>query len=581
MEEEKPIINCHTHIFLGGHVPPYLAKTFVPWPIYYIFNTRIILRLLGVFVQRKNKSFKDPEIAKRRKKNLNKIWLQHNPLVNLVYFLFKGILGILAFIFLYQWINSALGPSENLLTSLIDSLVQKLSGFAIARILFSTPFKILVVVVVFLLFKSVRNAIFYLLKLVVKGLAAFPGKTTKDLLNRYILLGRFTIYKEQSNIFSTMKMQYDPNTQFVVLPMDMEYMEAGKLKEGFGYRSQMNELAHILEGSTNRDFFLPFVFIEPRRIPKESDFIIYNTANYNEGKVQLDECFVKDFVEKKGFFGFKIYPALGYYPFDERLLPLWKYAADRSLPIMTHCIKGTIYYRGKKREEWNRHPIFQEVVHLEKQEYNALLLPQSKNIDFSLNFTHPLNYLVLLKEELLRILVSDCDQSIKKLFGYNGLDQPMDRDLSHLKICFAHFGGDDQWTKFLERDRYRYSNEIITDPDSGINFLYTKKGKFSWKRLEDCWKYVDWYSIICSMMLQHENVYADISYILHDKTVLDLLKHTVDTPKLGDKVLFGTDFYVVRNHLSEKNLHIQTRSNLTEEQFNKIARENTNRYLYI
>src|SRR5687768_16043276 len=33
---EKPIINCHTHIFTGDHVPPFLARTFLPWPIYYL-----------------------------------------------------------------------------------------------------------------------------------------------------------------------------------------------------------------------------------------------------------------------------------------------------------------------------------------------------------------------------------------------------------------------------------------------------------------------------------------------------------------------------------------------------------------
>ena len=36
--EKQPIINCHTHIFTGDHVPPYLAKTVVPAPLYFLIN---------------------------------------------------------------------------------------------------------------------------------------------------------------------------------------------------------------------------------------------------------------------------------------------------------------------------------------------------------------------------------------------------------------------------------------------------------------------------------------------------------------------------------------------------------------
>ena len=101
----------------------------------------------------------------------------------------------------------------------------------------------------------------------------------------------------------------------------------------------------------------------------------------------------------------------------------------------------------------------------------------------------------------------------------------------------------------------------------------------SWKKLEDCWKVVDWYSIICSMMLQHHNVYSDISYILHNAKIYPLLQETLANPKLRKKVLFGTDFYVVRNHKAEKNLLVQSRGNLSTADFNQIARVNPLGYL--
>jgi len=37
-KNEKPIINAHAHIFLGRHVPPYIAKTYLPCPIFYLVN---------------------------------------------------------------------------------------------------------------------------------------------------------------------------------------------------------------------------------------------------------------------------------------------------------------------------------------------------------------------------------------------------------------------------------------------------------------------------------------------------------------------------------------------------------------
>jgi hypothetical protein len=83
----------------------------------------------------------------------------------------------------------------------------------------------------------------------------------------------------------------------------------------------------------------------------------------------------------------------------------------------------------------------------------------------------------------------------------------------------------------------------------------TIKGDPSPGKPEQLWKFTDWYSIISSMMLQYPNVYADISYILHsDSEVLPLLKQTLQNPVLKQKVLYVTDFFVVRNHKSDKNM---------------------------
>jgi hypothetical protein len=132
----------------------------------------------------------------------------------------------------------------------------------------------------------------------------------------------------------------------------------------------------------------------------------------------------------------------------------------------------------------------------------------------------------------------------------------------------------------FEKDRYDFSNQLTKHPKSGINFLMTVKNKPSPGKPELLWKYADWYSIICSMMLQYPNVYADISYILHgDAEIMPLLKSTLHNDGLKEKVLYGTDFFVVRNHKSDKNMFADMSAGLSEEEFDQIARANPIKFL--
>jgi len=111
---------------------------------------------------------------------------------------------------------------------------------------------------------------------------------------------------------------------------------------------------------------------------------------------------------------------------------------------------------------------------------------------------------------------------------------------------------------------------------------------------------MDWYIMISSMMLQYPNVYADISYTLHAEHIFPQLPQTLrherganpETPphlaeaglslpthRLGDRILFGTDFYMIRSHKTEKALLVQTQSLLGEEASDQIARFNPQSYL--
>ena len=435
-----------------------------------------------------------------------------------------------------------------------------------------------------------------------------PGKHTKEVFMRYLNIGRFAFHKSQGTILSQLKFQYPVNTKIVVLPMDMEFMNGGKPPER--YREQMKKLAALKSKPENHDILLPFICGDPNRIvdlSKEGRTVaedkIYFAYRADDGKVILEDCFMRDYLEEKKFSGIKIYPALGYYPFDSRLLALWKYAADKGIPIITHCVKGPMYFRGKKKPEWNRHPFFEQAIgkiEPDKSDgdntadpkkavsnetlYEALALPQTKNQVFSANFTHPLNFICLLEETLLRKVVANAianskDQRLIKVFGYTDDKTPLKYDLSHLKFCLGHYGGGDEWARYFEKDRYSSSN-LFTHTSTGLDFLKDKEGNLKRGKIEQIWNFTDWYSIISSMMLQHPNVYADISYILHaDQDILPLLKQTLRHPGLKDKVLFGTDFYVVRNHKSDKEMLADMMAGLDEEEFDQIARKNPKVFL--
>lgn len=570
-----PIINCHTHIFTGDHVPPYLAKAFVFWPLYYLFPLSAIVSFLRYWYTKGPYTWQFKPWYKNIAHTIFhiKVFLLRNKILKILRDVLGLYITIHALFIIHDWLHK-LSPSESKISEYIESARTWMSDNNLLLPLTSLAAQIFIVCFLLVFVRYGRNLIFHILKQIWKFLGVLPGKQTKQLAARYVNIGRFARYEHQKHIFEKIQHQYPEGTGFIVLPMDMEYMDAGKVQTP--YREQMKQLAEMKATSSLAPVLYPFVFVDPRRIVEETDYFKYHLdAN---GKIILDPCFIKEYIETHKFSGFKIYPALGYYPFDEHLLAVWRYAADNQIPIITHCIRGTIFYRGSKKKEWDTHPVFEHVTR--KDEHEPLRLPEIKNLEFINNFTHPLNYLCLLEEELLRRFVGKSkDKNIRTLFGYTNEHTPLTHDLKHLKICFAHFGGDDEWKKFFESDRDNYASQLVRHPDKGIDFVRNSKGEFSMAKLEQIWKHTDWYSIICSMMLQYPNVYSDISYILHDDDILPLLKHSLRNEELKHRILYGTDFYVVRNHKSDKNMLADMLAGLTEEEFAHIAVNNPRTFL--
>lgn len=597
-QTKLPIINCHAHVFTGDYVPPYLAKTYVPEPIYRLLSLSFIIKIMRWYYTKIR-----PIFFKNGYKNWVRFWYRLE-----IFFKRSYILG--SFKFLVE-LYLIIAISFYIGLAFLDIDYDYYQGFKLyvaKALLFlkdsgwmvvvpSLFFKIVFFLLIIIFFKSIRNLFFAALR----QFKILPGKEFTRLFERYVQIGLFSKYRHQWGIYDKLKKQYPPDTHFIGLPMDMIFMNAGNLGKEFTIENQMQGLLKIKERSDDKDLFHPFVFADPRRMIDRSYFDYHVDTN---GDVILTKgCLMQRYLEDYQFAGIKMYPALGYYPFDEVLLPLYKYCVQHQLPIMTHCIKGTIFYRGKKKPEWDRHPIFKEGS-LQKalldddeplldfdinssaiscDETHHLFLNEVKNIDFCNNFTNPLNYLCLLDEKLLYDVIqkSKRKDQLRQMFPCDDVKRTIEKDkgLHNLKLCFAHFGGDDQWKRFLESDRDNYTSQLILKPDKGIDFFHNWKGESSPGKLAYIWKYVDWYSIICSVLLQYPNTYADISYILHDAIILPLLKQTLSNKELQTKVLYGSDFYVVRNHKSDKAILADMRAGLSEAEFDQIARLNPRAYL--
>lgn len=516
--------------------------------------------------------------------------IKRNPVVNFLYNIAGWFLTLQAADIICHWVFS--GPADDK-NDVVKSLYKIHGWLADIHGLLELKciwWQLPVLLVVIFFFKSGRNFLLFLLKNTVSVFKKLPGKQTKELFQRYLTIGRFAFHKEQGSTLGQLQRQYPEGSGFVILPMDMEYMDAGKVK--IPYREQMKELAGLYKENSNSIY--PFVFADPRRIEAEAKSTgkekYFDYSVNDNGEVILEDCFIKEYIEEKEFSGFKIYPALGYYPFDPLLLPLWKYAEQKQIPILTHCVRGPMYYRGSKKTEWDTHPVFKQTTTTGVDA--KLLLPETKNEEFTPNFTHPMNFLCLLEKEWLRKVVNQAykktkDERLIKIFGLTASEEDekatIKTNLWNLKICLGHYGGNDEWKRYFELDRSNYSNELAQNPFAGIDFLYLKNETtptLSPGKPEQLWKYTDWYSIISSMMIQYPNVYADISFILHnDEQILPLLKQTLQNPELRKKVLYGTDFYVVRNLKTDKNMLADMMGGLSVKDFDVIARENPVKFL--
>ena len=88
---------------------------------------------------------------------------------------------------------------------------------------------------------------------------------------------------------------------------------------------------------------------------------------------------------------------------------------------------------------------------------------------------------------------------------------------------------------------------------------------------------------------RYPNLYTDISYTVFTPKVeglyvdlVDYLKVLLNNPRVRERVLFGSDYYMVeRESLSEKEVSLLLRSRLGEDLYKQIAYTNPRQFLGI
>jgi len=279
---EKPIINAHTHIFNADDVPNWIAKNFIPLLLLPLFYLRL---WIGAYHFWKDNI--SPIVYKVR--DFRKWIIGHANLsfwtyliywVGISFLIINVIFGILT-VFDHQY------PHESNWDQIV--LWAKDHIYVISKYL-SILLPIFIVAATFL--SQWTGKIIWKLTTSLLGISKFiPDSKALGFAKRYLYIVKFASYQKQDRIYQRLYKMYPSESQFVVLPMDMEHMGAGKTKRS--YLEQLHALKMYKErGLTNHDVMLPFIFADPRRF----DYVAQSRKSgharftYNEDqKINIDK----------------------------------------------------------------------------------------------------------------------------------------------------------------------------------------------------------------------------------------------------------------------------------------------------
>jgi uncharacterized protein len=333
--------------------------------------------------------------------------------------------------------------------------------------------------------------------------------------------------------------RYDTHARIVGLTMNMDFMDSQPSKNQISFTTQLEQIKDIKRYYPAN--FFPFLGIDPRH-KSGSGMVDFIRPYFETGVTDPATGKVYPF-----FAGLKLYPALGFFPFDQRLDELYRYAEEHEIPVMTHCTRVGSQYIGAQIEglipmDPPMIPVTQsdEIPRVKKAIADRISTYYEKGWIKNSN---------LGKNDLA------CD-----LFGHPDNYIPLLIKYPKLKICLAHMGG---------------SNEIIQSNDGDLAEI---------RKVDP----IDWFTLIKTMMGVYPNMYTDISYTLSDfgdksgkvfQNVSAFLGQTDSWSRpFSERVLFGTDFFMTEQEKREPILYADTQKNLSPW-FDLLARSNPQKFL--
>lgn len=290
----------------------------------------------------------------------------------------------------------------------------------------------------------------------------------------------------------------DSNVLTTALMMD--------LKHGWGVDVGKNITTQIddLKNLSSEYPVLPFLFCDPRRADDTKD--------------NLYELFNRAFCQGQSFFGIKLYPGLGYHPYDVRLWPIYRLCEEYNIPILTHCGGSTITADQRK------------LVIYDGDETKDVSGTDRKDLANQLNA--PETWIPVLKK------------------------------FPKLRLNLAHFGGGETWSTKPKKSKNKY-DIFLSNRKSVITAIIKQQVEGKEEK-------------------SFENVYADFSYNLtEDEYSRNLKKALINDEDLANRTMFGSDFWVVIQEGDldkEQQKFVKTLKD--KELINKLFIENPYRYLF-
>lgn len=350
----------------------------------------------------------------------------------------------------------------------------------------------------------------------------------RNSIERYIEFIEIGTSAQQKDIFNMEAQAYVRMGAYriVVLTQVLDYLDYGEVSHHKRIQTQVQEVVDLKRDKLYQDRLFPFLGLDPRM----------------QG-VNLLQWVQQYISQDYGFYGIKIYPAYGFFPFDIRLDPVWAWAEKNNVPVMTHATRGGSFYLGS---------------------FDSILSSGGFH-PVSLNDHSPHMGAIL---ERINALVQDNSKSLKSnnkvwcnIFGHPENYLPVLEKYPNLKICLAHLGGSDE-----------------------VNRSYVPAGKKP-NPPADYPEYMgpNWYPLITDMMDKYANVYSDISYTLSDPTAMPII---VDYFRGGGaplikKLMYGTDFYLTQAEAigDEPDLIKQFLKLFSPDEVQLLAYQNPDAYL--